>query len=108
MTSLSWARILGSVKRTKTQRLLVAIAAAAFLLGILLWCAHTHEDGSPRGRDDCAICQIGIGLTAGLTVIAAVLAVLLSLLARLDVAVQRGQSPPLLVVSCARGPPFPA
>jgi len=96
------------MNKRRHRLLLATIAALAVLGGALLWGFHTHADGSPRGADDCVICQIAVGLGVGLTVLAVALAITLTLLARLTLGTEQMAVQSLRLTRLARGPPLPA
>jgi len=96
------------MSRRHTRPLLAAIAALAVLGAVLISSGHTHDDGSPHGRDDCAICQISTGIAAGLVSLIAVLLVVLALLARLASHEEIALVEAIRLTHRARAPPLPA
>jgi len=87
---------------------LAFFALVAVLASVLLWSFHTHPDGSPRGAENCVVCQIAHGLTAGLAVVAVAFTAVLQLLTHL--VEQRAAAPLPAPRSCrrSRAPPLPA
>ena len=96
------------MRLSRTTRALALAAVLAVLGALCVASFHTHADGSPRGGDDCVVCQIAMGIAAGLSVLATVLCVLQALLTRLSLGVHRPDALGLRLTRRARAPPLPA
>jgi len=93
---------------TRARKLAALLATLAIIGGVLLWSFHTHDDGSPRGQDDCVVCQIAVGLAVGLAVLALAFRLLLALLARLGAGAVQREIQAIRLTCQARSPPLPA